>query len=114
MFPGLGLVLLALLVLPIVGGIFAGLFFLSVPRLRFLAAYAALVPLLGVSGLVGGFIGGLRLARPYFYRYGYGLSTTQWPAWALTIGMMLLGGAVGIASAVFTGLKITCQRQRNG
>jgi hypothetical protein len=75
MFDGLGLVVVALLILPILCGIVGGLFFLSVPRLRFLAAYSALVPLFGISGLIGGFVAGLRLARPYFYRYDYGLST---------------------------------------
>jgi ABC-type antimicrobial peptide transport system permease subunit len=106
MFPGLGLVLLALMVIPILGGVVAGLFFLSVPRLRFLATYSTLVPLFGVSGLVGGFMGGLRLARPFLYRYDYGLSTTVWPAWVLTILVMLIGVAAGITSGVFAGLAI--------
>jgi len=103
MFGGLGAVFIALLVLPILGGIVAGLFFLSVPRLRFLAAYSALVPLLGLSGLVGGLIGGMRLAQPYFYRYNYGLSTIVWPAWAITVAVMLLGIAVGVVSGIFAG-----------
>lgn len=98
MFGGLGVVFLALLILPILGGFVTGLFFLSVPRLRFLAAYSALLPLFGMSGLIGGLIGGIRLARPYFYRYDYGISTIVWPAWAITITVMLVGAAVGIAS----------------
>ena len=106
MFGGLGVVVLALLILPILGGILAGLFFLSVPRFRFLAAYSALLPLFGMSGLIGGFIGGMRLARPYFYRYAYGLSTREWPAWALTVAVMLVGVAVGVASGVLAGLGI--------
>ncbi len=106
MFGGLGVVFLALLILPILGGIVAGLFFLFVPRLRFLAAYSALLPLFGLSGLIGGFIGGMRLARPYFYRYDYGLSTIVWPAWALSITVMLVGAAVGIASGALAGLGI--------
>jgi ABC-type dipeptide/oligopeptide/nickel transport system permease subunit len=113
-FPGAGLFLLALVVLPVVGGMLAGLFFLSAPRLRFLAAYAALVPLFAVSGSVGGFIGGLRLARPYFYRYDYGLSTVLWPAWAITIAMMLTGLAVGVAAGVFVGLGVNRRRRREG
>ncbi len=112
MFGGLGVVFLALLILPIVGGIVAGLFFLSVPRLRFLAAYSALLPLFGMSGLIGGLIGGIRLARPYFYRYDYGLSTIVWPAWALTIAVMLVGVAVGIASGVLAGLGINRMARR--
>jgi hypothetical protein len=106
MFGGLGVAFLALLILPILGGIAAGFLFLSVPRLRFLAAYSALLPLFGLSGLIGGFIGGIRLARPYFYRYDYGLSTVVWPAWALTIAVMLVGVAVGIGSGVLAGLGI--------
>jgi len=106
MFGGLGVVFLALLILPILGGIVAGLFFLFVPRLRFLAAYSALLPLFGLSGLIGGFIGGMRLARPYFYLYDYGLSTIVWPAWALTNTVMLVGAAVGIASGALAGLGI--------
>jgi hypothetical protein len=106
MFAGLGLVVVALLILPILCGIVAGLFFQTVPRLRFLAAYSALVPLFGISGLIGGLVAGLRLARPYFYRYDYGLSTIVWPAWALTFAVMLVGVVVGIASAVFAGLGI--------
>ena len=106
MFAGLGLVVVVLLILPILCGIVAGLFFLTVPRLRFLAAYSALVPLFGISGLIGGLVAGLRLARPYFYRYDYGLSTIVWPAWALTFAVMLVGVAVGIASAVFAGLGV--------
>jgi ABC-type dipeptide/oligopeptide/nickel transport system permease subunit len=106
MFGGLGAVLITLLHLPILGGIVTGLFFLSVPRFRFLVAYSSLVPLLAVSGLIGGLIGGMRLAQPYFYRYGYGLSTIVWPAWAITIAVMLLGVAVGIMSGVFAGLGI--------
>jgi len=69
MFAGLGLLIVALLILPILGGIVAGLFFLSVPRFRFISPYCALVPLFSISGLIVGFIGGFRLARPYFYRY---------------------------------------------
>jgi len=82
MFGGLGVVFLALLILPVLGGIAAGMLFLSIPRLRFLAAYSALLPLFGLLGLIGGFIGGMRLSRPYLYRYDYGLSTIVWPAWA--------------------------------
>ena len=58
MFGGLGVVFLALLILPVLGGIAAGMLFLSIPRLRFLAAYSALLPLFGLLGLFGGFIGG--------------------------------------------------------
>jgi len=58
MFGGLGVVFLALLILPVLGGIAAGMLFLSIPRLRFLAAYSALLPLFGLLGLIGGFIGG--------------------------------------------------------
>jgi len=101
MFAGLGLVIVALLILPILGGIVAGLFFLSVPRLRFVSPYCALVPLFSISGLIIGLVGGLRLARPYYYRYEYGLSTIEWPAWALTIAVTLVGVAAGMASAVF-------------
>ena len=63
-----GLVIVALLISPILGGIVAGLFFLSVPRLRFVSPYCALVPLFSISGLIIGLVGGLRLARPYYYR----------------------------------------------
>src|SRR3954453_19374604 len=96
MFGGLGAIFIALLFLPIVGGIAAGLFFLSVPRLRFLAVYSALVPLLGVAGAIAGRIGGMRLAQPYFYQYEYAISRIVWPAWVITIAVMLLGIAVGI------------------
>lgn len=106
MFGGLGVAFLALLIIPILGGIAAGFFFLSVPRLRYLAAYSALLPLFGISGLIGGFVGGMRLARPYFYRYDYGLSTVVWPGWALTIAVMLVGLAAGIGSGVLAGLGI--------
>jgi len=106
MFGGLGVVFLALLILPVLGGIAAGMLFLSIPRLRFLAAYSALLPLFGLLGLIGGFIGGMRLSRPYLYRYDYGLSTIVWPAWALTIAVMLVGIAVGIGSGVLAGRGI--------
>jgi hypothetical protein len=106
MFGGLGLVFIALLLLPILIGIVAGFFFLSVPRLRFLATYSALAPLAGVFGLIGGLIAGMRLARPYFYRYDYGLSTIVWPAWAITIAVMLAGVTAGIMSGVFAGFSI--------
>jgi len=101
MFAGLGLVIVALLILPILGGIVAGLFFLSVPRLRFVSPYCALVPLFSISGLIIGLVGGLRLARLYYYRYEYGISTIEWPSWALTTAVTLVGVAVGMASAVF-------------
>jgi len=106
MFGGLGVVFLALLILPVLGGIAAGMLFLSIPRLRFLAAYSALLPLFGLLGLIGGFIGGMRLSRPYLYRYDYGPSTIVWPAWALTIAVMLVGIAVGIGSGVLAGRGI--------
>jgi len=106
MFGGLGVVFLALLILPVLGGIAAGMLFLSIPRLRFLAAYSALLPLFGLLGLIGRFIGGMRLSRPYLYRYDYGLSTIVWPAWALTIAVMLVGIAVGIGSGVLAGRGI--------
>ncbi len=54
MFGGLGLIVVALLILPILGGIAAGLFFLFVPRLRFVSPYCALVPLFSISGLIAG------------------------------------------------------------
>jgi hypothetical protein len=110
---GLGMVVAVLVILPILGGIVAGLSFLTVPRLRLLAIYAALVPLFGISGLVGGFVTGLRLARPYFYRYDYGLSTMEWPAWALTIAVTFVGVAVGVASAMFAGRGINRRRAAN-
>jgi len=106
MFAGLGLIIVALLILPILGGIVTGLFFLSVPRFRFVSPYCALVPLFSISGLIVGFMGGMRLARPYFYRYEYGLSTIEWPAWALTIAVTLVGAAVGMASAVSAAREI--------
>jgi len=106
MFGGLGLVLIALLLFPILVGIVAGLFFLFVPPLRFLATYSALVPLAGVCGLTGGLITGMRVARPYFYRYDYGLSTAVWPAWAIAIAVMLAGVTVGIMSGIFAGFSI--------
>jgi len=112
MFGGLGLVLIALLLLPILIGIVAGLFFLSCARLRFLATYSALVPLSGVSGLIGGLIAGMRVARPLFYRYDYGLSTIVWPAWAITIAGMLVGIAVGIMSGIFAGFTINRMARR--
>jgi hypothetical protein len=62
MFGGLGLIIVALLILPILGGIVAGLFLLSVPRLRFASPYCALVPLFSILGLIVGFTGGLRLS----------------------------------------------------
>jgi ABC-type dipeptide/oligopeptide/nickel transport system permease subunit len=105
-FLGAGLIVIAMLVLPVFGGIAAGIFFLSVPRFRYLAAYALLTPFLGVSGLVAGFFGGLRLARPYFYRYEYGLSTTEWPAWALTGAGMFVGVALGLAVAVVVSFRV--------
>jgi hypothetical protein len=52
MFAGLGLVIVALLMLPILGGIVAGLCCLSVPRLRFVSPYCALIPLFSISGLI--------------------------------------------------------------
>jgi hypothetical protein len=110
---GLGMVGAGLVILPILGGIVAGLFFLSVPRLRFLATYAALVPLFGISGMIGGFVTGFRLARPYFYRYEYGLSTIEWPAWTLTTAVTVVGVALGIASGVFTGRGINRRRAAN-
>lgn len=54
MFGGLGLIVGALLILPILGGIAVGLFLLSVPRMRFLSPYCALVPLFSISGLIVG------------------------------------------------------------
>jgi hypothetical protein len=110
MFLGLGLFIVVLLILPIVGGIVAGLFFLSVPRLRFISPYCALVPLFSISGLIFGFLGGLRLARPYYYRYEYGLSTIQWPASALTIALTLVGVGVGVATATFAARGINRRR----
>lgn len=113
MFASLGLIIVALLILPILGGIVAGLFFLSVPRLRFISPYCALVPLLSISGLIVGFMGGVRLARPYFYRYEYGLSTTQWRGWALTIALTLIGVTLGIVSAVCAARGINRRRVVN-
>ena len=113
MFASLGLVIVALLILPIVGGLVAGLFFLSVPRLRFISPYCALVPLLSISGLTLGFVVGLRVARPYFYRYEYGLSRIEWPAWALIITVTLIGVGVGIASAAFASRRINRRRAAN-
>jgi ABC-type dipeptide/oligopeptide/nickel transport system permease subunit len=110
---GLGLIIVALLILPILGGIVAGLFFLSVPRLRFVSPYSALIPLFSASGLIVGFIGGLRLARPYFYRFEYGLSTSEWPAWALTVAVTLVGAALGMTSAVFAARGINRRRAAN-
>ncbi len=107
------MIVAVLVILPILGGIVAGLFFLSVPRLRYLAAYSALVPLFGITGLIGGFVAGERLARPFFYRNDYGLSTIVWPAWVLTIGVSLVGVVVGIASAVFAGRGINRRRADN-
>jgi hypothetical protein len=106
MFGGLGLVFLALLLLPILIGIISAMFFFSVPRLRFLATYSALIPLAGVVGLIGGLVAGLRLARPYFYRYDYGLATVVWPAWAITIAVMLAGATVGMVSGAFAGFSV--------
>jgi ABC-type dipeptide/oligopeptide/nickel transport system permease subunit len=107
------LVVVALLILPILGGIVAGLFFLSVPRLRFLCPYCALVPLFSISGLIAGFWGGVRLAQPYFYRYWYGLSATEWPAWALTTAVTFIGVAMGLVSAVFTAGGINRRLEAN-
>ena len=113
MFGGLGLLVVGLLILPILGGIVAGLFFLSVPRLRFVSPYCALVPLFSISGLIAGFRGGVRLAQPYFYRYEYGLSETEWPAWALTIAVTFIGVAIGFVSAVFTARGVNRRRAVN-
>jgi hypothetical protein len=113
MFGGLGLIIVALLILPIFGGIAAGLFFQSVPRLRFVSPYCALVPLFSISGLIVGFMGGDRLAQPYFYRYEFGLSTIEWPAWALTIAVTLIGIALGVVSAVFAARGINRRRSAN-
>jgi hypothetical protein len=110
---GLGLIIVALLILPILGGIVVGLFFLSVPRLRFISPYCALVPLFSISGLIVGFVGGVRLAQPYFYRYEYGLSTIEWPAWILTIAVTLIGVGLGMVSAVFTARGINRRRSAN-
>jgi hypothetical protein len=111
MFGGLGLIIVALLILPILGGIVAGLFFQSVPRLRFATPYCALVPLFSILGLIVGFTGGLRLARPYFYQYEYGLSTIEWPAWALTIAVTLTGVGLGVVSAVSAARGINRRRR---
>lgn len=110
---GLGLIIGALLILPVLAGIVAGLFLLSVPRLRFASPYCALTPLFSISGMVVGFMGGFRLARPYFYRYEYGLSTIEWPAWVLTIAMAAIGVAIGVASAVFAARRINRRRGAN-
>ena len=64
MFGGLGLVLIALVLLPILTGVVAWLFFLSIPRLRFVATYSAFVPLAGASGLIGGLIAGNATGGP--------------------------------------------------
>ena len=99
---GLGLVILFVLLMPILTGIVAGVFLWFVPRFRFVALYSALVPLFGVLGLVGGVAGGFRLARPYFYRYEYGLSATEWPGWAITVIVALLGVALGVTAGIFS------------
>ena len=111
MFGGLGLIIVALLILPSLGGILAGLLFQSVPRFRFASPYCALVPLFSTLGLIAGFAGGLRLARPYFYRYEYGLSTIEWPAWALTIAVTVFGVALGTTSAIFAARGINRRRR---
>ncbi len=110
MFGGLGLIIIALVVLPVAGGIVAGLFFLSVPRFKFLSPYCALVPLFSITGLITGFVCGLRLARPYFYRYDYGLSTVEWPAEALTIVVTLIGVSLGLALGLFAARGINRRR----
>jgi hypothetical protein len=107
---GLGIIVVVLVIVPVLGGIVAGMFFLSVPRLRFASPYCALVPLFTMSGLVVGFTVGFRLARPYFYRYEYGLSTIEWPAWALTIAVTLIGIALGMAVAIFAARGINRRR----
>ena len=112
MFPGLGLLIIALLVIPVLLGISAAIVLLFIPRLRFLAPYSAFVPLFAESGLVGGLMGGLRLAHPYFYRYDYGLTTTVWPAWVITLVFAATGTAAGVALALLASLRINRARQQ--
>jgi ABC-type dipeptide/oligopeptide/nickel transport system permease subunit len=98
--PGLGFVLF---ILPVLIGIAVSAPLLFVPRLRFIAAYALFIPLFGVLGLLGGFVGSVFLARPYFHRWAYGLSGTVWPAWAITIVGIVVGVAFGTVAGVLAG-----------
>jgi hypothetical protein len=107
--PGFGFVLF---IFPALVGTVVAAFLLYVPRLRFLAAYAALVPLFGALGLLGGIVGSMVVARPYYHRYAYGLSKTTWPIWVLTILGILFGLGLGILLGALAGRTLNRTARR--